>query len=109
MLSIGNRRKASSGQRASRAGPKSSQCLLKAPGWNCQTRSQLEELIRSGSGKHLPVVFDFDNTIICGDVSEVTLAVLARSGLLTSAGLAGTLSPPFRPAGKPRVTPATAA
>jgi len=102
MLSIGNRPTASSRRKRTR-------CQLKAPGWNCQTRSYLEELICSGSGKHLPVIFDFDNTIISGDVSEVTLAVLARSGLLTSARLAGTLSPPFRRPGKPRVTLESAA
>src|SRR5882724_7885834 len=113
MLSIGDRPTAFSKQRASRAQTgtrgKSPRCQLKAPGWNRQTRHYLEEIIRSGAGKHLPVVFDFDNTIICGDVSEVTLAVLAKSGLLTSAGLAGTLSPPFRAAGKPRVSLETAA
>jgi len=113
MLSIGNRPTTSSGQRASRAqtGTRRNrpQCQLKAPGWNCQTRRYLEEIIHSGAGKHLPVVFDFDNTIICGDVSEVTLAVLAKSGLLTSTRLAGTLSPAFRRPGKPRVTLESAA
>jgi hypothetical protein len=42
------------------------------------------------------VVFDFDNTIICGDIGEATLAVLARSGVLTPATLARTTSPPFQ-------------
>src|SRR6267378_1007146 len=102
MLSTGNRPTASSRKKHAR-------CQLKAPGWNCQTRGDLEALIRRGAGKNLPVVFDFDNTIICGDVSEVTLAVLAKSELLTSTRLAGTLSPPFRPAGRKRVTLETAA
>jgi len=112
MLSIGKRPGPSSRKTVARAQArttrKSRWCQLKAPGWNCQTRGSLEELINSGAGKQLPVVFDFDNTIICGDVSEVTLAVLAKSGLLTARGLAGTLSPPFRAAGKPRLTLETA-
>ncbi|HEX5223348.1 MAG TPA: hypothetical protein VFZ59_27555 [Verrucomicrobiae bacterium] len=40
-------------------------------------------MIRAGAGRKLPVVFDFDNTIVCGDIGEATMAVLARSGLLT--------------------------
>jgi hypothetical protein len=50
------------------------------------------------------VVFDFDNTIIAGDISEATLAVLAKTGVLRAARLPATLSPAFRPAGKARVT-----
>jgi len=79
-------------------------CKLEAPGWNQETRVRLEELIRHGAGKQLPVVFDFDNTIICGDVSEATLAVLTKTGMVTAERLPVTLSPPFRPAGKARVT-----
>jgi hypothetical protein len=47
---------------------------------------------------------DFDNTIICGDVSEVTLATLVNSGLVALQNLAPTLSPPFRPSNGTRVT-----
>jgi phosphoserine phosphatase len=71
-------------------------CRLEAPGWNDETRRALEDIINKGTGQHLPVVFDFDNTIICGDIGEATLAVLARSGVLTPARLARTTSPPFR-------------
>ena len=78
-------------------------CNLKAAGWNATTRANLETLIQEGAGKQLPVVFDFDNTIICGDISEATLAVLAKSGLLNAARLPPTLSPPFRPAGHSRI------
>jgi hypothetical protein len=77
---------------------------LHAPGWNPKTRAALEHLLRKGAGRHLPVVFDFDNTIICGDVSEATLAVLANSGLLRAARLPATLSPSFRPPGRAKVT-----
>jgi hypothetical protein len=68
---------------------------LESPGWNEPTRRALEELIERGAGKHLPVVFDFDNTIICGDVGEATLAVLVREGTIRAARLPKTLSPPF--------------
>ena len=79
-------------------------CRLQAPGWNPTTRVRLEHLIQRGTGRQLPVVLDFDNTIICGDVSEATLAILVKSGLLKSARLPPTLSPPFRPPGNARIT-----
>ena len=79
-------------------------CQLVAPGWNDQTRRALERMINRGAGRDLPVVFDFDNTLVCGDVQEATLAVLARSGRLTIAHIPKTLSPPFRLPGKGRVT-----
>jgi hypothetical protein len=73
-----------------------------APDWNKETRAALGKLIQSGAGKRLPVVFDFDNTIIRGDVGEATLAVLARSGVLTPAGLPAWLCPPIRRPGEGR-------
>jgi phosphoserine phosphatase len=64
----------------------------------------LEKLIEHGSGKQLPVVFDFDNTIICGDISEATLATLVKSRLVQAARLPATLCPPFRPPDRPRIS-----
>jgi hypothetical protein len=75
-------------------------CRLQAPGWNEETRRALEGIINEGAGQQLPVAFDFDNTIVCGDIGEATLAVLARSGVLTPAKLNRTLSPSFRVPGK---------
>lgn len=77
--------------------------ILHSPGWNRQTRRALEKLIQRGAGQGLPVVFDFDNTIICGDIGEATLAVLARNGWLKTARLPETLSPPFRLPGGRRI------
>ena len=75
--------------------------LLKPGGWTEKTRLGLEKLIRKGSGENLPVVFDFDNTIICGDIGEATFAVLARDGLLSKKNVTESLSPSFRlPGGK---------
>ncbi len=69
---------------------------MHSPGWNERTRRALEQLIQRGSGKGLPVAFDFDNTVISGDIGEATLAVLTRDGLLKTGRLPETLSPPFR-------------
>lgn len=79
-------------------------CCLSSPGWNQQTRRALETLIQRGSGRNLPVVLDFDNTLIRGDVQEATLAMLARSGRLSVARLPATLSPAFRAPGRGLVT-----
>ena len=89
---------------AKRGRGNSRRCKLESPGWNARTRRALEKLIERGAGKNLPVVFDFDNTLVCGDVQEATLAVLTRSGQLTAARLPETLSPTFRLPGKGRIT-----
>jgi len=70
--------------------------LLQAPGWRNETRRALTELIRRGSGKRWPVTFDFDNTIVCGDIGEATLAVLVKKGALNASRIPPTLSPSFR-------------
>jgi hypothetical protein len=69
--------------------------FLVSEGWNPQTRAALETLIRSGAGKQLPVVFDFDNTLVCGDIGEATLAVLAKSGVLSPKNVPPALCPPI--------------
>ena len=69
---------------------------LHSRGWNEPTRRALEKLIRRGAGQDLPVVFDFDNTIICGDIGEATLAVLTRDGWLQPARIPENISPSFR-------------
>ena len=76
--------------------PAASGGRLTEPGWNPKTRRALERLIDRGAGKNLPVVFDFDNTLVCGDVGEATLAVLIRDGIVKPAKLPATFSPPFR-------------
>ena len=84
--------------------PAASGCRLTGPGWNPKTRRALERLIDRGAGKNLPVVFDFDNTLVCGDVGEATLAVLIRDGTVKPAKLPATFSPPFRLTNKQRVS-----
>ena len=56
---------------------------LKEPGWNPRVKAKLNQLIQSQRGKALPVVFDFDNTLLCRDIGEATLGVMAKSGTLT--------------------------
>jgi phosphoserine phosphatase len=81
----------------------SAPCRLKAPGWNYQARRSLEKLIERGAGQGLPVVFDFDNTLISGDVGEATLAILAAEGRLTPANLSKTLCPVLQIPGKEKI------
>jgi hypothetical protein len=71
------------------------ECRLQAPGWTAETRRALERLIVRGADKKFPVVFDFDNTIVRGDIGEATFAVLVRSGVLKSATLPASLCPAF--------------
>ena len=88
------------GLSARQGGESASKCRLAGTGWNDSTRQALECLISRGSGKQLSVVFDFDNTIVCGDIGEATLAVLARGGTLTPANVPPELCPPFRVPGR---------
>jgi phosphoserine phosphatase len=78
-------------------------CNLKAPGWNDKARRSLEQLIERGSGQGLPVVFDFDNTIISGDVGEAALAILGAEGRLTPANVSKSLSPVLQLPGKQKI------
>jgi hypothetical protein len=74
---------------------------LRDGAWEPQTRKALQDLISRGSGKELPVVFDFDNTIVSGDIGEATLAVLVRDGILRTERIPACLSPAFRsPSGR---------
>lgn len=82
--------------------------LLAAPGWQESVRRRLETLIRRGAGRGLPVVFDFDHTLVCGDIGEAALAVLVRNGRLKPDGLSPTLSPAvIRPGHRKPVTPSS--
>jgi len=66
-----------------------------------ETRQALEALLRTGWGRRWPVAFDFDNTIIAGDVGEATLALLVRDRLLRAETLPETLAPRFLSQGRP--------
>lgn len=49
------------------------------------------------------MVFDFDNTVVCGDIGEAVLAVLARSGALDPQTLSPALCPPLNLPGHGKV------
>jgi len=51
--------------------------------WPSPLRQNLLQIISNGAGKQLPAVFDFDDTIVRGDIGETTLAWLVKSGVLT--------------------------
>lgn len=79
--------------------------LLLAPGWRPEVRRHLEQLIRAGAGQGLPVTFDFDNTIVCGDIGEATLAMLVRNRSLQPGLVPPLLAPSFVNAAGARVSP----
>ena len=68
---------------------------LTAPGWTDENRTRLQALIRAGSGQHWPVVLDFDNTLVCGDIGEATLAMLTRDRVLDATALPAEICPTF--------------
>lgn len=76
--------------------------VLSATRWDQGVRAELHKIIQRGAGKGLPVVFDFDNTIVRGDIGEATMAMLARSERITAANLPAGLCPAFRAAGRER-------
>lgn len=76
---------------------------LRDPGWTPRTRAWLEDLLRQDAGRGLPVAFDFDNTLVCGDVGEATLARLVQKRRLKPAAIAS-LAPPFRTTGGRRIS-----
>ena len=55
---------------------------MTAPGWTVAARAALTRLIRAGRGRRLAVAFDFDNTLVWGDIGEATLAMLVRQRVL---------------------------
>ncbi|HNQ88105.1 MAG TPA: hypothetical protein PKM73_05795 [Verrucomicrobiota bacterium] len=80
--------------------------LLEAPGWSDAARRRLERVIRAGAGRRQPVAFDFDNSIVCGDIGEATLAILARDGFLPPRTAPALISPPFSLPDGSRTAPA---
>jgi len=73
--------------------------------WQPATRRRLEALIRAGAGLRLPVAFDFDNTLVCGDIGEATLALLVRDGRIRADQVPALVAPEFRARTGERVSP----
>jgi len=51
--------------------------------WNPAVKAKLEKLIAANAGQNKICIFDFDNTTICRDIGEATMAALNEAGLLT--------------------------
>ncbi len=51
--------------------------------WNPEVKLRLEKLIAANAGQGRICVFDFDNTTICRDIGEATMAALNEAGLVT--------------------------
>ncbi len=72
-----------------------------APGrWLPRVRVRLEEIVRAHAHRGRAVVFDFDNTLICRDLGDATLATLAAGDLFTRSEAASLFSPAFGTDGK---------
>ncbi|MGC8991165.1 MAG: hypothetical protein ACP5MD_13695, partial [Verrucomicrobiia bacterium] len=63
---------ASQSQKKALKRDRSPEVHLTVPGWCESARTSLENLIHAGIGRNWHAVFDFDNTIICGDIGEST-------------------------------------
>lgn len=85
--------------------PRPERQLLHASGWNPAVREGLEQLIRKHAGKGRAVAFDFDNTIVSGDIGEATLAVLVRRGMVRASRLPNSTSPAYRNAAGRLIAP----
>lgn len=85
--------------------PRRAAPLLTHPGWAPVTRAWLEARIRAGAGRGWPVAFDFDHTLVWGDVGEATLAWLVKHRRLRPETVAA-LTPTFCTAGGQRVVAA---
>ena len=51
--------------------------------WNPEVKAGLEKFIAANAGQGKICVFDFDNTTICRDIGEATMAALNEAGVLT--------------------------
>lgn len=70
------------------------QATLKEPGWNPEVKAKLQKLIQAKRGTGLPIVFDFDNTLLCRDIGEATFEVMAKNGTLSVDQLPVGVTPP---------------
>jgi len=51
--------------------------------WNPEVKARLEKLIAANANQGKICIFDFDNTTLCRDIGEATMAALNEAGLLT--------------------------
>jgi hypothetical protein len=68
--------------------------------WTPTARNQIKKLIQEGAGRGKLAFFDFDNTILCRDIGDATLAVLVRDGKITPESIRKLSSPEFHHGGR---------
>lgn len=68
---------------------------LKKSNWYEDTRYKLEELISENSFQNKNVVFDFDNTILCGDIGEAVFKLLVADKIIEINSNIMAISPTF--------------
>ena len=68
--------------------------------WYPEVKNNLEKIIEENAGKNKKAVFDCDNTILCRDIGEATLAVMVMEGRLTPQNVPSEVSPEFTINGK---------
>jgi len=68
---------------------------LSGESWYSEVKSSLEQIITDNAGKNKKAVFDCDNTILCRDIGEATLAVMVMEGRLTPQNVPSEVSPEF--------------
>ena len=69
--------------------------------WTPHARNCISKIIDDGANKGNIALFDFDNTILCRDIGDATLAVLVRDGLVNAGSIKNLGSPEFTHAGTP--------
>jgi phosphoserine phosphatase len=74
--------------------------------WNPQVKARLEALIAANANQEKVCVFDFDNTTLCRDIGEATMAAMNEAGKLTKKTCNKAIAPEFVLKGK-KITLAT--
>lgn len=55
---------------------------LNNSGWESENKIKLEKILNSNSYQNKKVIFDFDNTVLCGDIGEATFSELINNNLI---------------------------
>lgn len=63
--------------------------------WKPSIKEKLDAIIKEGSRKNLPVVFDFDNTLFCGDIGQIVLKDMMKKNKIKVTEQVSAISPIF--------------
>jgi phosphoserine phosphatase len=84
----------------------SSTVRLTDPAWEPEVRDALQQLIAEHAGSGQAVVFDFDNTLVRGDVTEAAQAWMVKNGRLKLRKVPAESCPEFVNSAGRRIDPA---